>query len=612
MRFGSCCSGIEAASQAWNPIGWEAAWFSEIEPFPCAVLAHHYPDTPNFGDMTKFESWPNDEKHSIDLLCGGTPCQSFSVAGLRKGLDDPRGDLMLTFCAIAAKYRPRWLVWENVPGVLSSNGGDDFRSFLDMIEELGYVCDIEILDAQFFGVAQRRRRVFACGQHREDLLLTKTDTSALTIVQALQEILLCILDEASVQFVNVPRNSDSAWRSKDGATRRMRLFGLLGGKDCYPILLNNLVAAYQRFQQEPKNSVVSLGEKEKALMRDDQLMVSKMGSPFTLTEQSLKKSLGEALPVMRLFTTSTDASQITQHQIYTCSVAALLIAKLTLRLNQSSPSFWSAASSSLTILKEFTSYARSTSSDIFGDMERIQAWSDFIAEAEYTSTSIGRIGIECFGEVFPVTDCMQGHPAPRRKTGEGVAPTIRAGAANGGAGHGERSGDSKDELIIPVAASGKPTIGTLMENASTNSGSAAGNAPCVTYGLAGNTIGRQPENGGNGAGYSEEVGYTLTKTDVHAIVALTITASNDPFRSPQSSEVTNQIGAVYSSSMQVRRLTPTECERLQGFPDSYANVPRRGKPASDGPRYKALGNSWAVPVAAWVGKRIMEVEGIKA
>ena len=160
MKFLSVCSGIEAASVAWNPLGWKAVAFSEIEPFPCSLLKHHYPDTPNWGDMTKFKEWPDV---SIDLLCGGTPCQSFSVAGLRKGMDDPRGNLMLTFGAIAAKYRPKWLVWENVPGVLSSNGGRDFGSFLGMLGQLGYGFAYRIHDAQFHGVAQRRRRVFVVG-----------------------------------------------------------------------------------------------------------------------------------------------------------------------------------------------------------------------------------------------------------------------------------------------------------------------------------------------------------------------------------------------------------------------------------------------------------------
>ena len=160
MRYGSVCSGIEAATEAWHPLGWEAAFYSEIEAFPCAVLRHHYPSVPNLGDMTKFQEWPNE---SIDLLVGGTPCQSFSVAGLRKCLADPRGNLMLTYCAIAQRYMPRWVVWENVPGVLSSNGGRDFAALLRALEELGYGWAYRILDAQYFGVAQRRRRVFVVG-----------------------------------------------------------------------------------------------------------------------------------------------------------------------------------------------------------------------------------------------------------------------------------------------------------------------------------------------------------------------------------------------------------------------------------------------------------------
>lgn len=160
MNFGSVCSGIEAASVAWHRLGWRAAFLSEIERFPCAVLAHHYPTVPNHGDMTKFQEWPDA---NLDVLVGGTPCQSFSVAGLRKGLADPRGNLMLTYGAIAGRYRPRWLVWENVPGVLSSNSGRDFGAFLGMLGELGYGVAYRILDAQYFGVAQRRRRVFVVG-----------------------------------------------------------------------------------------------------------------------------------------------------------------------------------------------------------------------------------------------------------------------------------------------------------------------------------------------------------------------------------------------------------------------------------------------------------------
>lgn len=160
MRYLSVCSGIEAATVAWHHLGWSPVAFSEIEKFPSAVLAHHYPTVPNLGDMTKHESWPDDP---IDLLVGGTPCQSFSVAGLRKGLADPRGNLALTYLAIAARRRAKWLVWENVPGVLSSNGGRDFGSFLGAMGQLGYGFAYRVLDAQYFGVAQRRRRVFVVG-----------------------------------------------------------------------------------------------------------------------------------------------------------------------------------------------------------------------------------------------------------------------------------------------------------------------------------------------------------------------------------------------------------------------------------------------------------------
>ena len=163
MKYGSVCSGIEAASVAWEPLGFQAQFFSEIEPFPCAVLNHHWPHIPNHGDMTKFEEWPNE---TIDILVGGTPCQSFSIAGLRKGLADPRGNLMLTYLAIAARYSPEWLVWENVPGVLSSNQGRDFAALLNGLAELGYGFAYRILDAKHFGVPQRRRRVFLVANYR--------------------------------------------------------------------------------------------------------------------------------------------------------------------------------------------------------------------------------------------------------------------------------------------------------------------------------------------------------------------------------------------------------------------------------------------------------------
>ena len=162
MNYLSVCSGVEAASVAWKGLDWNPLAFSEIEKFPSEVLQHHYPNVENLGDMTNYKEWDFGRK-SVDVVVGGTPCQSFSVAGLRKGMEDPRGNLALTFCAILDKFRPKWFIWENVPGVLSSNKGRDFGSFLGALAELGYGASYRVLDAQNFGVPQRRRRVFVVG-----------------------------------------------------------------------------------------------------------------------------------------------------------------------------------------------------------------------------------------------------------------------------------------------------------------------------------------------------------------------------------------------------------------------------------------------------------------
>lgn len=168
MRYASVCSGVEAASLAWMPLGWEAVWFSEIEPFPCAVLKERFPGVPNLGDMTEIKG----EKYhgTVDLLVGGTPCQGFSVAGKQDGLNDSRSALCLAYCGLLETMRPRWFVWENVPGVFSTNQGDDFRAFLGKIDEIGYSVAWRVLDAQYVrvdgfprAVPQRRRRVFVVG-----------------------------------------------------------------------------------------------------------------------------------------------------------------------------------------------------------------------------------------------------------------------------------------------------------------------------------------------------------------------------------------------------------------------------------------------------------------
>jgi len=158
--YGSVCSGIEAASVAWGPLGWRCSFVSEIDDFPRAVLAHHYPETPLHGDFTTIDA---GQYEAIDVLVGGTPCQSFSVAGLGAGLSDDRGKLALEFALLAYRLRPRWIVWENVPGVFSKDKGRAFGSILGALADCGYGLAWRVLDAQYFGLAQRRKRVFVVG-----------------------------------------------------------------------------------------------------------------------------------------------------------------------------------------------------------------------------------------------------------------------------------------------------------------------------------------------------------------------------------------------------------------------------------------------------------------
>jgi DNA (cytosine-5)-methyltransferase 1 len=375
MKYLSLCSGIEAATVAWHPLGWEAVAYSEIERFPSEVLAHHYPQTPNLGDMTKFKEWTNVS--DVDVLVGGTPCQSFSVAGLRKGLDDPRGNLMLTYLAIAKRYRPNWLVWENVPGVLSSNGGRDFGSFLGGLAECGYGFAYRVLDAQFFGVAQRRRRVFVVGYLGD-------------------------------------------WR----------------------------LAAAVLFERHS----------------------------------------------------------------------------------------------------------------------------------------------------------LQGHPAPSREKRQGVAASTGAGVVGGGC--------DRVEVINALCAADAKGVGNQY----------LADHKCVVQpiALAENTIGRQPQNGGNGDGFTDGGPmYTLNATGVHGVAQPIYLMDQGGSVMNIEHDMTGTLRRethghepVVMQSMAVRRLTPVECERLQGFPDSYTDIKSKNKPTPDGPRYKALGNSMAVPVMAWIGQRIEQVEAI--
>ncbi len=438
FRFGSVCSGIKAASCAWHPLGWRTAFVSEIEPFPCAVLAHHYPSVPNLGDMTNFKEWPDA---AIDLLVGGTPCQSFSVAGLRKGLADPRGNLMLTYLAIAERYAPHWLVWENVPGVLSSNGGRDFGTFLGGLAELGYGFAYRVLDAQFFGVAQRRRRVFVVG-HLGDW----------------RRAAAVLFERESLLGHPAPSRETRQGIARTLSARTRGGGGLGTDFDCdgglIPQIARALTTSNQRIDAETETLLVAH---------------SLRGEGFDASEDGT----GRGTPLVPV---PFDTTQITS------------------RANRSNPQH--------------------------GDPRHPLAAGAHAPAIAFDCKASGQNGFGV-GEIASTMRSM-GHSASHQNGGGHLAVAVNIRGREGG-GTAELSG----------------AVATAL---------------------------RASQGGGD---------------KLHAMV-----------------------GAA------VRRLTPRECERLQGFRDDYTLITVRGKPAADGPRYKALGNSMAVPVMHWIGKRIELVESL--
>ena len=644
MRFATVCSGIGAPEVAWAPLSWEPVFCSEIEPFPCAVLNIHRPEVPNLGDMKKFKEWPDA---TVELICAGTPCQAFSVAGLRKGLDDPRGNLTLVFLGIIRRYSPRWVVWENVPGVLSDKTGA-LKCFLDGLEELGYIIDIDIIDAQFCGVPQRRRRVFVCGEHVDFLLSKTTTSSVLTICQCLVEILHGILigqlspsekERAKLEHQNL---------SEDGINRKMKLFGLFVEKNNFKKLQNQLIEAVPKYHQGLKNSDLGDGASEKERIADDLLTDLNMDRRYSLTEELLKASLEEGYEVMKSCITSTSISSITQNQIYCCLKAVLLIGRLIVRLRRSCPPSSSAGLSFLIALQDYTKYARQSDSDIFKQLSGVLSWGDFFGEADGYNEAFG-----CFGRDYSLAavlferHSLQGHTAPSRKTGQKVAGTIKVGSGtrgypdpSDGNGGGMIACETSDTLSVganqttgfigDVVAHSLRAEGFDASEDGTGRGTplvmahGQGNAEIVSDGSPSLTCNHEAPicfKGGQGSksrslGLAENISPTLPSSDSESnrapVVALQ--SVNCPRQQKQNGIGISNADVMYSctsrdlhgiqSGMQVRRLTPRECERLQGFPDDYTQVPYRGHASADGPRYKALGNSMAVPVVRWIGERI--------
>ena len=401
MRYLDICSGISAPTVAWKHLGWQACAYAEIDRFPSSVLKHHYPDVENVGDFTKI----GGSDYAADLMVGGTPCQDFSVAGLRAGLDGARGQLTIEYARLAERLRPRWLLWENVPGVLSADAGRAFGFFLRLLGQCGYGFAYRVFDAQYAGVPQRRRRVFLVGHL--------------------------------------------------GDHRR---------------------AAAVLFDRESMH--------------------------------------GHPPP-------SRKAGQI---------VAAL------------------------------------------------------------TADGVGTCG----------ADDNQG------QAGHLIAHSLRANGFDA-----SEDGTGRGTPLVPVAFGGNNTTGAIDVATALNAcGTASGRQDFETEPFIAHTLKGNRGAGGGGLGPEETllpVAFTCKDhgSDVGELSPTLRSMGHDASHANAGGQV------AVATEYAVRRLTPRECERLQGFPDDYTLVPYRGKPAVDGPRYKALGNSMAVPDVRWIGERIAAVDRLE-
>ena len=531
MKYLSVCSGIEAASVAWHPLGWEPLAFSEIEPFPRKVLAHHYPDVPLHGDFTvlREQNWIKD----ADILVGGTPCQAFSVAGLRNSLDDDRGNLTLEFVRLAdaidnLRRTGTIIVWENVPGVLSVKD-NAFGCFLAAITgndaplvptggkwtNAGMVVGPKrtaawrILDAQYFGVAQRRRRVFVVASSRDDF------------------------DPAEVLFEREGMRRDIAPRREPG--------------------------------QKPSATIAA-----------------RFGISRNNHEEVVTQFVGEVAPTLTKEGTGVVRPGFQEDGWY---VAACFD-------RQRSDEYGTDDIASTMSARDFKAATDLVAQPIVIHGTQDPCVSD-IAFAQGRNNGGENVLIQPMTQYGEIAGTLSARhdSSPCADRGQNmVAQSIAVGTD---LYNGNITGDVAATMGTPgssINASG-PTVMQAMAYASSDGKVRILNDVMSTLDSAGESRGTNQQRfihqemavmreSGQGYWMKDDVSGTLRAE-----------GENRPSR---PSHVINQ------SNMAVRRLTPRECERLQGFPDDYTNIPK----AADGPRYKALGNSMAVPVMAWIGKRI--------
>jgi DNA (cytosine-5)-methyltransferase 1 len=590
MRYLSVCSGIEAVSVAWGPLGWQPAMFAEIDPFCCCLLRSRYRASRpvyipsphdassrkeakqraaairnivalpadgtviNAGDFTKIGK---DDVGAIDLLAGGTRCQSFSVAGKRGGLDDPRGNLTIEFARLADRLRPLWVVWENVPGILSIDGGRTFGAFLRMLVECGYGIAYRILDARHFGVPQRRRRVFVIGHLGEwrgpaAVLLERSCLSGYPPPrrEARQGVAGGVeVGPAGGRLTDTAPTINAG--CKDGLVRNQLGAGVLSSIDETSHCLNAGGIGRQDFETEIL------------------IAHSLSADGFDASEDGTGRGTPMVPVAICTAHTQSNGSDFSDDVAHTLESGA----------------------------SQAVAFAQNTRDEVRlygGDGKTVGALAAQrgAKQQSYVAFSAKNHGADA-GE---------------------VAPTLRSMRHD----HSHPNGGGQIAIAFSQNQSGDVLAHDVMHSLGTSQNATGRNAATVAFPLHGS-------DGTASAASSTEVAGSIRTRAPRSIENSSTTAvsqeqavawseelraSTDVAGTLQRGGDGGPVDGVMTPQMAMRRLTPRECKRLQGFPDDYTLIEYRGKLAADGPRYKALGNSMAVLVMRWIGQRIAAVDSI--
>ena len=615
LTYATVCSGIECMSAAVAPLGgWRPVFFSEIEPFPCALLAHRYPEVPNLGDMTQIKAeMIGDEKWRITngavdveldgrlgCLAGGTPCQDVSVAGKRAGMAEgsgTRSSLAFHFARLCRELQPRWVVWENVPGVLTSNGGRDFAHFVRSIGECGYSVAYRVLDAQYVrvdglprAVPQRRRRVWLVGMwtfgHTGDCW--RTPAEVLFEPQGVR-------GDSPPSRVTGQGFADETGGGAEGADRPVSTNS--NGGDVMPALTARDLEARLTGQAEKSGGYVisprSFDPYEPGGVKSETEEVAcalvNGSSPgfhsavcFENHQTDARTTEVDVAPTMG----ATHNAQAANNNPLVVAPAGGVVA---IDMDKNKPT-----NADKPVRKGGAG---------FGVSEKGASYTLTARDQHAVAYAIDSMGSNAMKSKNPKSGCRKIECAPTLTTVDSAPVKHQGGTAVVGvfdmeAGKSGGRGEAVDVSPTILALHGTdPHAVCIGFNAEPgtheDSPQPEVSSPLAKDHKCGVAIG--------GGAVSFEPGLARREGEGHRF--------NEEVVSTLRADMGDNRPAVATVDYIVRRLTPLECERLQGLPDGYTKIPYRGKPADecpDTPRYKALGNGWAVNCARWVCRRIQD------